>query len=129
MAVPMMFITTMAIEEGKLEAFKEAVAKSLAFLEENGPQVMAAVYIDEEQMIANGVQLHRDSESILLHWQLADPYMRDVMQYTTTKGVEIYGEPSEAVMAGMERLSSMGATVVVRSRLAGFSRLPEAPSA
>jgi hypothetical protein len=79
-------------------------------------------------MMVNDAQLHRDFDSILQHWQLAAPYMRDVMQYTTTKGVETYQEPSEAVMAGMNRLSNMGATVVVRSHLAGFSRLIEAPA-
>jgi hypothetical protein len=119
------FITTRAIHEGKLEEFKEATAKSIKFLEENGPQMMASVHIDEDQMIANGLQVHRNSDSILQHWQLADPYMRDVMQYTTTESVAIYGQPNDAVIAGMQRLASVGATVVVRPRLAGFSRFPE----
>jgi hypothetical protein len=125
LAEPIVFITTMAIHEGKLEEFKEATAKSIKFLEENGPQMMASVHIDEDQMIANGLQVHRNSDSILQHWQLADPYMRDVMQYTTTESVAIYGQPNDAVIAGMQRLASVGATVVVRPRLAGFSRFPE----
>lgn len=125
MTEPIVFITTMAIHEGTLEEFKEAVAKSMNFLEEKGPQMMASVHIDEEQMVANGFQVHRNSDSILQHWQLADPHMRNVMQYTTTKSVEVYGQPNDAVMAGMQRLASVGATIVVRPRLAGFSRFPE----
>ena len=119
----------MNIHEGKLAEFKEAVRGSMAFLEANGPQMMAGLYIDEEQMVANGLQVHRNSEFILLHWKIADPYMRDVMQYSTTVKVELYGNPSDAVMQGMERLSAVGATISVRPRLVGFTRFPDAAPA
>jgi hypothetical protein len=123
MSVPIVFITTFQIENGALEKFKEAVQKSTDFLEANGPQLMAEVCIDENEMRAHGVQIHRDSESILAHWQLADPYMRDVMQYITTTRVDIYGQPNEAVIEGMRRLSSQGAVISVTPRFVGFSRL------
>jgi len=120
---PIVFITTFQIENGALEKFKEAVRKSLDFLETNGRQLMAEVCIDENEMRAHGVQVHRDSESILTHWQLADPHMRDVMQYITTTRVDIYGQPNEAVMEGMRRLSSEGAVMTVTPLFAGFCRL------
>jgi len=118
------FITTFQIENGALEKFKEAVRKSIDFLETNGPQLVAEVCIDENEMRAHGIQIHRDSESILTHWQLADPHMRDVMQHITTTRVDIYGQPNEAVMEGMQRLSSQGAILSVTPQFAGFSRLP-----
>jgi predicted pyridoxine 5'-phosphate oxidase superfamily flavin-nucleotide-binding protein len=118
------FITTFQIENGALEKFKEASRKSTDFLEANGPQLMAEVCIDENEMRAHGVQVHRDSESILSHWQLSDPYMRDVMQYITTTRVDIYGEPNEDVIEGMRRLSSKGAVLTVTPRFVGFSRFP-----
>jgi hypothetical protein len=121
---PIVFITTFQIENGALEKFKEAARKSTDFLEANGPQLMAEVCIDENEMRAHGIQVHRDSESILTHWQLADPYMRDVMQYITTTRVDIYGRPNEAVMEGMRRLSSQGAFLSVTPLFAGFIRLP-----
>jgi hypothetical protein len=120
---PIVFITTFQIKKGALEKFKEAVRKSMDFLEINGPQLMAEVCINENEMRAHGVQVHRDSESILTHWQLADPHMRDVMQYITTTRVEIYGQPNEAVMEGMRRLSSHGAVLSVTPKFAGFNRL------
>jgi hypothetical protein len=123
-SVPIIFITTFQVENGALEKFKEAVRKSMEYLETNGPQLMAEVCIDETEMHAHGVQVHQDSESILSHWKLADPYMRDVMQHTTTTRIDIYGQPNEAVMKGMRRLSSQGAVIAVAPRLAGFSRLP-----
>lgn len=119
-----MFITTSQIEDGALEKCKEAFRKSVDFLEANGPQLMAEVCIDEKEMRAYAIQVHRDSESILTHWQLADPYMRDVMQYLTTTRVDVYGKPNEAVMEGMRRLSSQGAVISVTPRFAGFSRIP-----
>lgn len=123
--MPIIFITTFLIEEGSLDKFKEAVRKSTNFLQANGPQLLVEVCIDEKEMRAHGIQVHRDSESILSHWQLADPYMRDVMQYITTTRVEIYGQPNEAVIEGMSRLSSEGAVITVTPRFVGFSRLPE----
>ena len=117
---PIVFITTMKIHEGKLDLVKEAAKKSLAFSEKNGPQLMAGVYIDEENMVANGLQVHRDSESILSFWQIADPYIRDVMQYVATTRVDIYGQPNEAVMASMRKLAGESVTLTVKPRLAGF---------
>jgi len=125
MSVPLVFITTFQIENGALEKFKEAARRSTDFLEANGSHLMAEVCIDEKEMRAHGVQVHRDSESILTHWQLADPYMRDVMQYITTTRVDIYGQPNEAVIDGMRRLSSPGVVISVTPRFVGFSRLPD----
>ncbi len=124
MSMPIVFITTFQIENGALQKFKEAVQKSTDFIEANGPQLMAGVCIDEDEMRAHGVQVHRDSESILTHWQLADPYMRDVMQYITTTRVDIYGQPNDAVVEGMQRLASQGAVISVTPLFEGFSRLP-----
>ena len=125
MSVPIVFITTFQIEKGALEKFKEAARKSTDFLEVNGPQLLAEVCIDENEMRAHGVQIHRNSESILTHWQLADPYMRDVMQYITTTRVEIYGQPNEAVIEGMRQRASQGAVISITSQFVGFSRLTE----
>lgn len=121
---PIVFVTAFHIHEGKLKEFKEAAKKSLAFNEANGPHLMAGIYIDEKAMRAHGLQIHRDSESILAAWQLADPHIRSVMPYLTTTRVEIYGQPNEAVMEGMQRLSGEGAELIVTPRLAGFSRFP-----
>ena len=124
MTGPILFIATSQIQDGALEKFKEAVRKTIDFLEANGPQLMGEVCIDENEMRAYTIQFHRDSESILAHWQLADPYQREVMQYITTKRIDIYGQPSEPVMEGMRRNSSEGAVLSIAPLFAGFSRLP-----
>ena len=124
MAGPILFISTSKIKDGVLEIFKEAVRNTMDFLDGNGPQLMGEVCIDEDKMVAHTIQLHRDSESILAHWKLSDPHRRDVMQHITTTRIDIYGEPSEAVMEGMRQLSAQGSVLSVTPRFAGFIRLP-----
>lgn len=119
---PILFSVTMEIQEGKLDLFKAAAQKSVAFLKENGPQIMVGIFIDEKNLLARSLQLHRDSQSILDAWQINDANIRDVMQHITTKRVDIFGRPNEAVMEGMRRLSGSGAVLEVLPRLAGFER-------
>lgn len=87
MPEPIVLITTFEIHEGKLDAFKEGVTRSMEFIQANGPQVMAGVYVDEANLRAHGFQVHRDSASILTHFRLADRHMKDVLQHVTTKRV------------------------------------------
>ncbi len=122
MSESIMLINTMRIEAGRLEEFKESVRRSLAFVEAKGPQHMVEVYVDEKNMRAYSFQLYRDSESILSHWQMSDPYIRDVMQYITVKRLDIYGQPDEAVMEGLRPFSEEGVVVSVTPHFAGFTR-------
>lgn len=125
MSVPIIFITTFQIHDGNLEKFKEATRKSTEFIKANGPQLLAEVCIDKEEMRAHGIQIHKDLESILTHWEITDPHMRDVMQYITTTRVDIYGEPNEKVLEGMRRLSSEEAVIQVTPSHVGFIRLQD----
>jgi hypothetical protein len=118
-----LLINTMQIEEGKLEDFKESVKNSLAFVQANGPQLIVEVYVDEENMRAYSFQSYDDSESILSHWQMSDPYIRDVMQHITVERLDIYGWPNDAVMEGFRPFSEDGVIVTATPRFAGFARL------
>lgn len=122
MSESIMLINTMQIEQGKLEDFKESVKNSLAFVEANGPQLMVEVYVDEKNLQAYSFQFYRDSESILSHWQMSDPYIRDVMQHITVKRLDIYGQPDDAVMEGVRPFSQDGVIVTVTPHFAGFTR-------
>jgi hypothetical protein len=51
-AESILLINTMRIERGKLEDFKVSVKNSLAFVQENGPQLLVEVYVDEENLRA-----------------------------------------------------------------------------
>jgi hypothetical protein len=122
MSDSIMLINTMQIEDGNLEDFKGSVKSSLEFVEANGPQLMVEVYVDEKNMRAYSVQFYRDSESIVSHWRMSDPYIRELMRHSTVKRLDIYGRPSDAVMESIRPFSEDGVTVSVTSRFAGFDR-------
>lgn len=65
MAEPTMFLTTIRIKDGALEHFKEAARKTIEFQQSNGPQLFMSLHVDEKEVRAHGIQVHRDSESIL----------------------------------------------------------------
>lgn len=118
---PILFRNTMQVTSGHLEKFEQAVHQAVEFVEQYGPQLMVEVFIDEEHMLAYSFQLYRDSESILVHWKMSDPYIRDVMEHCTVQRLDVYGEPGEAVAEG---LGSFGedVTVTVTPRFHGFTR-------
>ena len=72
--------STFDIRVGKLEAFKESVRKAVLFAEAEGPQLWVQTYIDEAAMRAHSCQIMADSEAILRHWRMSDPYITAVME-------------------------------------------------
>lgn len=123
MSSAILLINTMDITPGHLAQFRESVQASIDFVREHGPQLMVEVYVDEQALRAYSFQLHRDSESILSHWKLSDPHIRNVMQHTSVRRLDIYGQPNEEVMAGMRPFADTGVTVTVTPYFTGFNRL------
>ncbi|MGH4008728.1 MAG: hypothetical protein ACRDTH_11340 [Pseudonocardiaceae bacterium] len=112
----------MRITDGHLAGFKGAIREAVEFVEQHGPQLMVQTFIDEQQMLAYSLQLYRDSESVLVHWRLSDPYISKVMEHCTVEKFDVYGQPSEEVR---ERLNQLGESLTtVTPRLVGFVRLP-----
>ncbi|MCI2421935.1 hypothetical protein MOQ72_31325 [Saccharopolyspora sp. K220] len=119
---PILFRNTMQIATGHLEDFRLDVRKAVEFVAEHGPQLMVDVFIDEERMLAYSYQLYRDSESILMHWQMSDPYIREVMAHCTVRQFDVYGEPDEAVLEGVRSMGDDGVPVTINPRFVGFAR-------
>jgi quinol monooxygenase YgiN len=117
-----LFRNTMKISEGHVDAFKRAIQEAVEFVSRNGPQLMVQTFIDEEQLTAISYQLYRDSEAILEHWRLADPYIAEVMRHCTVAAFEIHGEPNAVVMERMNAMLQDGRAIQMW-RLAGFVRL------
>lgn len=120
---PVLMHNTMRIYTGHLKEFKQAIDRSVELVEQHGPQLMVQVFIDESALIAHSFQLYPDSAAVELHWQISDPYIRDVMNHCEVDRLAMYGEPSSTVSAGIER-SAGGATKTVVNRYCGFLRLP-----
>lgn len=115
-------LSSFDIRPGKLERFKQALRKAVAFAESQGPQLAVDTYIDEDSMRASSLQIMPSSEAVLAHWKMADPYIREVMESCIMRRLDVYGEPNEEVMLGLLSLVEQGVPVTVTPAFVGFSR-------
>ncbi|WP_199429736.1 hypothetical protein [Qaidamihabitans albus] len=120
---PILFHNTMTITEGHLDGFKHAIRKAVEFVSEHGPQLMVEVFIDEENMLAHSFQLYRDSEAVLAHWRMSDPYIRDVMEHCSVRQFDVYGQPNDEVRAGLRPPTGDTMPVSLTPPFTGFTRL------
>jgi hypothetical protein len=118
---PILFHNTMRIHDGHLEDYRRAIKDAVDFAERHGPQRMVEVFIDEARGLGHSFQLYDDSAAILRHWELSDPYIRDVMAHCTVHRMEVYGEVSEQVRAGLTGADS-GFEVIIAPAFTGFLR-------
>lgn len=123
---PLLMHNTMRITDGHLKEFKQAIDASVEFVEQHGPQLMVQVFIDADAGVAHSFQLYPDSAAVERHWQLSDPYIRDVMRHCTVASLAVYGTPSDAVTSGIAQSTGDAERVVV-PRHGGFLRFA-APS-
>lgn len=119
-----LFHNTMRIHDGHRERFDDAVRRAVEFVEAHGPQLMVQVFVDSERGEAHSFQLYPDSDAVLAHWSMSDPFIREVMEHCTVASFETYGAMSDAVLDGLRSGTAGGATV--RPPLTGFARLASA---
>lgn len=72
---------------------------------------------------ATTIQLHPDSESLEYHLEVARTRISGGVQLVQVKRIELYGEPSEAVVAQLRSVSERSGSwpVSVKQPLHGFS--------
>ena len=111
-------ISSFDILPGKLEQFKDAIRKAVAFAEANGPQLVVETFVDDEAMRAHSLQIMPSSEAILEHWRIADPHIRDVMESCVMRRLDVYGQP----ILGLLSLIEQGVPVTITPGFVGFRR-------
>ncbi|WP_077960562.1 hypothetical protein [Ensifer adhaerens] len=121
MTEQLLFRNLMKITPGHLDEFREAVKRAIAFVEAHAPQLMVQTFIDEKDMRAVSIQLYRNSEDVLRHWQMSDAHINDVSAHCTVERLEVYGAPSVAVAAGVAPFIADGRGFIMPP-LTGFSR-------
>src|SRR5215207_8612581 len=126
MAAPLIFITTITLKEGKLEDFKHYSEEMAKFVEANEPRIIHfEQYINEDGTEVTGVQIHPDEDSMAFHMQVAAERMGQAYEFIDAiKSLQIYGEPSDAFVEQMKPASEPGYPVIIKSKFAGFNRLP-----
>ncbi|MDI3405802.1 hypothetical protein [Streptomyces cavernicola] len=121
-AALLVFRNTMHITDGHLDAFREALADAVDFAHRHGPQLMVETFVDEDRMLAHSLQIYRDSDAVRLHWKLADPYIRAVMEHCRVDRFEVFGEPDADVREGLRSGLGDQAPPTYSRRVAGFLR-------
>lgn len=123
----LLFRNTMRITEGHLADFNDAIDRAVRFAQERGPQLMVQTFVDEEQMLAHSFQLYQDSDAVRAHWELADPYIQEVMRHCRVEHFEVFGEPDADVAAGVRAAVGDRSALTFSPRIAGFIRFAAEP--
>jgi quinol monooxygenase YgiN len=131
MSEPLIFIGTHRLKQGKREAYEQHVADFVRFIDEQEPQLqLFTFFLDEDAEHVSVVQVHPNAESMGRHMQVAHQHIGD--SYTDyleeTVSIQVFGEPTEPVLAMMRKLAGDGVPVSIQRPFAGFDRLP-APAA
>lgn len=114
----LIFRNTMRITPGHVDEYRRAIVDAVGFAEANAPQVMVDVFIDEDDLTATSFQIYADSDAVLRHWQLSDPYIAEVMRHCTVAAFEVFGHPSDEVRAGLTSTPDLPVTTL--PRLVGY---------
>ena len=121
------YLDTSEVRPGKLDELKEAMAGLAAFVEQNEPQILSyCVYFSEDGGTMKVMHLHSDLASLELHLKVAGAKFPPVAPLITMKSIEVFGRPSEDLLARLRakaRLLGTG-SVTVHEVHAGFARFP-----
>jgi hypothetical protein len=131
MAMPIIYVDRSEIT-GDVTQLKEAISTLVAFVREREPRLVTyGFYIDEAGSAMSVVAVHPDSESLGLHLAIGGPEFRKVGQFIDLQLIEVFGEPSEAILVQLQQKARMlgkAARVSVHSLEAGFARPPAGAS-
>ena len=122
---PIVYIDRSEISEGRLEQVKTAVKALAEFVEANEPQLVSyAVYVDDDGTHMTVVHVHVDSGSLEFHMNVAGPLFAPFAQLVRLLSIDVYGQPSDAVVEQLHQKARMlgNATVQVHPFHAGFLR-------
>jgi hypothetical protein len=129
MVEPFIFVQTAPIKDGRLEGYKQDFKETVELVEAEEPRVLHfASYVNEEGTEQTVIQIHPDAESMRFHMQVAAEHIRERgprnLDFSRMR-IEVYGTPTEPVLALMRELAGSGVPVSVKTLASGFNRLPD----
>ncbi len=126
MSEQVLFVGTYDIPEGSFGEFKQANREMTEFARANEPRVLSFnTYVNEAGTEATSIHLHPDSVSLEYHLETASQQISRGVQMLQVKRIELYGKPSQRVVAQLRRVSEQagGFPVIVKTPLHGFFNL------
>jgi quinol monooxygenase YgiN len=125
MSEPIVFISHNRVKEGKLDDFKQAYQKAAKLMEANKPGTIAFLaYVNEDGTEVSIVHVFPEADSMDLHMQGVAERVKETAEFLESDRLEIYGTPSDPVLAMMRQVAGSGVALSVTSEhLGGFIRL------
>jgi hypothetical protein len=129
MVEPFIFVQTGPIKDGMLDSYTKDIAETAELVETEEPRVLHfASYINEEGTEQTVLQIHPDPESMRYHMQVARRHIEERGPRNldlSRMRIDVYGTPTEPVLALMRELAESGVPIRIKTLAAGFNRLPE----
>lgn len=127
MLTPFVYVGTMRLKKGKLDAFEQTCEELVEFVEAREPRLIAfAFYANREGTEASVVQVHPDADSMLFHMQLLREHIAGVggkeSPIDATTSSQVYGAPNAEVLETIRQLAPGVPLVVKPDPLGGFVR-------
>jgi len=125
MSEPIVFITHHKVKEGKLGAFRKFNLEGFQRIQEEKPDTIVMLgYAGENGTEVSFVHIFPDAEAMDLHFQGVDDRANKAYEFIQPMRMEIYGSPSDKVLASMKQIAESGVSVRVdTNHLGGFLRL------
>jgi len=123
MTGPFIFVSHGRIKPGRLADFKAYAVRFVPLVEEREPRILAFnTYLDEAGERYTSVQVHPDAAAMEHHMKVMGEEIGAAFDYVESDRVDVYGEPSEPVLAMMHHIADIPVTLRP-DHLAGFTRL------
>jgi quinol monooxygenase YgiN len=124
MSQPIVYISRFAVNEGKLDDFKELSREALKSLEAEKPRTLVFLaYLDEGGTDLTIVHVFGDAEAMDLHVEGSEERASAAYELVEPRGFDIYGRPSRAVLEMMQGYARPDAPLTLTPDLvAGFIR-------
>ena len=105
MSVPFIYVGTMSVKAGRLEALRKQLVELVDFVETNEPRVIAFhAYLDEQESKLTMVHVHPDSASMEFHMQLnAKHFATAFDNLEAVVSEQYYGKISESLAAELAK--------------------------
>ena len=125
MSNPIIFVSNQRIKEGKLEEYKKNYLQVAAMTEATKPGTAAHLaYLNEDGTKASIVHIFPDAESMESHMKGVDDLAKKAYQFMEIESFEIYGRPSDNILAGMMQIAGSGVTLDMKPQsVGGYIRL------
>jgi hypothetical protein len=124
MTAPFIVRSVSRVHPGQAEAYEPVAAEFCRLAEESEPRLLGFhIYVTEDRTSEVVLQIHPDAESMHHHLEVMGAKVRETFAYTEFEGLEIFGQPNEALIAWIPRVAEGIAFTHYPVHWGGFTRL------